>query len=129
MSPADRARARLVADDAVTTIVGQKVYPVEAPPEAQAPFVVCAVASNVPEETFESLPATGVSTARVQVDCYAATYPAARALLEAVEDALCAPLVGQPPFTKLVDRDLRERETMLYRASADFQVSTRRSNL
>lgn len=73
----------------LTSLVSTRVYPDTAPQTAALPFLVYARVSTTREHKFA---ATGTETrlaqARVQIDCYAATYSAVSALAEQVRLAL-----------------------------------------
>lgn len=121
MSPGEAVRAALVANGTLMALVGGRIYAGRMPQNVTLPAVVYTGISNVPEETFESQPATVLSNARVQVDCYAARYEVAHQVAEVVDDVLSA-LSGDMTASRLDSRDIYENETSLHRVSVDFSV-------
>lgn len=117
-------RAELVASQAVTDLVGQRIFPNLAPQGEVPPFVVLTVPSEVPANSFTSTPADVLRQATVQVDCYAKTYLVAHQLADAV-DAVVGDL-SRPGLSAVreVSRDLYDDEAQLHRVSTDFAVSS-----
>lgn len=76
----------LTADAAVTAAVDDRIYPVRAPVGAALPYVVYTVVSSTPDPDFTST--TPTTQYRMQVDVYAATFPAVHSVHEAVQAAL-----------------------------------------
>ena len=69
---------------------------------------VVAMAGNIP-----------VNNTRIQIDCYAATYAAVRALAESIQSAMqSAPFVNVPQQT----RDIYESEVKFYRVMMDYSI-------
>lgn len=81
-------RSRMLGATSVSDLVSTRVYWQHLPQDATLPAVVLKEISN---EAVEHLKGTsGVSTTRVQIDCYATSYPAAFALREAIRQRLHA---------------------------------------
>ena len=78
--------ARLSADTAVAAIVGTKIYPVQAPKNAVAPWVRWQRISRVQPRDLAAI--GGLIKTRIQFDCIAETYSDSRALSEAVRAAV-----------------------------------------
>jgi hypothetical protein len=116
-------RAQLVADAAVTNLVGQRIYPQVAPQGAAAPFVVLTVVSDVPASTFTGAPADLLRSARVQVDSYATKYLDAHQVADAVDLVVAA--LSRPDLSAIREnsRDLYDDEAQLHRVSSDYAVS------
>lgn len=81
-------RSRLLSTTSVTSLVSTRVYPTYAEQSATLPYVVLREVSNFAEENLAGT--SGLSTSRVQVDCYALTHGAAYALREACRQQLHA---------------------------------------
>lgn len=76
----------LVATAWVVALVGTRVYPVQAPQQAVAPYVVYELAAGNPHQGLDG--STGLAWARIDYGCYAATYAAAREVAAAVMAAI-----------------------------------------
>jgi hypothetical protein len=81
-------RAKLLATNAVTAILGTRIYPDRLPQRPTMPAAIYWVVSGVDEAGLGGL--LGVAHARVQVDAYATTRLGANALATAIRDALAA---------------------------------------
>lgn len=81
-------RTKLIGTSAVAAILGTRVYPDQLPQAATLPAAVYFVVSG--NEEVDLAGTTGVTHARVQIDCYAVTRLAANALATAVRNALAA---------------------------------------
>jgi hypothetical protein len=79
-------RAHLLANAAVNTACGGRMYWSVRPQGSAYPSGVLTIISRIPERLFSG-PA-GLAAARVQVDCYADTYSQAKALYRAVKAVL-----------------------------------------
>lgn len=117
-------RAQLLASQAVRDLVGERVFPSLAPQGEAPPFVVLAVPSEVPANSFTSTPADVLRQATVQVDCYAKTYLGAHALADAA-DAVVGDL-SSPDLSAVreISRDLYDDEAQLHRVSTGYAVSS-----
>jgi hypothetical protein len=63
--------ARLSADQAVTALVADRIFPDELPEGTELPAVVYQIISDIPENSFDGDAASRRKLARLQVDCYA----------------------------------------------------------
>jgi hypothetical protein len=78
--------ARLLADPALTGIAGQSVFWARRPQGILPPLVLLRMVSSVPALIMQG--EGPVEQSRVQIDCYAQTYAAARAMAAAVKARL-----------------------------------------
>jgi hypothetical protein len=120
-SVGEAIRTELVADTAVTTLVGQQIYPNLAPQGTVPPYVVYTVISNVPSNTFTGAASDRLNEIRMQVDCYAKKYLDAQAIAEAVDNVISnlsrpRPLRAARKFA----RPLRQRGAVSPRADRFF---------
>lgn len=81
-------RAMLLSVPAISALVGTRVDWGLAPQGQQLPCITLTVVTDGPVD--HSLDGAGLSQARVQADCWAATYAQAKALSRAVRTALDA---------------------------------------
>ena len=79
-------RTLLAADAGVAGAVGTLVFWVEAPQSVNADFINLHLVSGVPDIAMQG--PTGLVESRVQVDCWAATYSAAKTIGRAVKAAV-----------------------------------------
>ena len=82
------------------------------------PYIVWQRISDQPDVTLGH--GVAIRNARIQVDAYASTYPAAQAINEAVEAALLASATFKA--VPGLCQDLYEDDPALYRISQDFSV-------
>lgn len=124
MSPGEAVRLKLIADPAVTALVGTRYYPNRLPQNAVLPAVVYFEVSNVPVTTFDGDAATRITNIRLQLDVYdddyADTKEAARLIDLVVSNLRSTALKAD----RLDSRDLYEDATRLHRVSMDFSVWT-----
>lgn len=129
MIETDGIRTRLLADSAVRALVGHgaraRCYPIVLPQDAEYPALTFQRISGVRELTHDG--PDGVPWMRLQVDTWATTYAAAKALAKAVRECLdgFSGHVGDEHIKLaqlLSERDLYETATALYRVSLDFGV-------
>ena len=101
----------------VTDLVGTRSYPLTAPQDAEMPFIVYTRISSGREYSLDGY--SSLENPRMQIDCYAQTYSAAKGLSEAVTTAMR----GSSTFSVSWD-DPREsfEEDETYRISIDFSV-------
>jgi hypothetical protein len=124
--------ARLAGFAGLAALVGARIYPVLAPEAAAAPFVVY---QRITGERIDSLSGpSGMATPRFQVDVYATSYAASRAIAEQVRLALdnfrgTQSYPGGSTHIRFIaladERDLIEQDVKpapLYRASMDFTI-------
>lgn len=122
MTPGPDVREKLLANAAVVALIGDRIYANVAPQGAAVPRVVFTVISNIPENSFTGTAETRITSARLQLDCYAKRYDAAHELADAVD--LVVANLGLTDLSALREdaRDLYENETQLYRVSIDYIV-------
>jgi len=128
---AEAIRTLLVDDAEVAEIVAARVYPLVLP---QSPTLPAITLQRVSNQTVISQDGPGMERPRIQVDCWASTYLAARELAAAVKACLCPSRHETPNYVRTVDdvrieavmpesdRDLYEDDTQIYRVSMDFFV-------
>jgi hypothetical protein len=120
--------AALTGDAGVAALVGARVYPVQAPQEAPAPFIVF---GRVATQRFPTLDdRRGLAQPRIEVGCWAETFDAARALANAVRlalDGLRGTVAGIEVLATRLDaeRDDRNDEAHLYRCGLEFVITHR----
>jgi hypothetical protein len=121
--------AKLLADGGVSGLVGTRVYPVARPQGSLLPAIVLATVSNVPVYTNDG--EAGIAEARVQIDCWGATYGSVKAAARAVTASLSAffGTVDDAVFQYVLldgERDSRESGSnapeYLFRTQLDFRV-------
>lgn len=116
MTLAEFARAKLIASSAVTSLVAQRIYPSIAPQGAERPYVIMAVISDVPFNSYTNDPAGTTAQGQLQVDCYADRYDLSQQVADAVRDVL-----GEHGY--LVNRaDLYEDQAPRYRVLLEFSL-------
>jgi hypothetical protein len=129
-------RAHLIATAGVQTLVADRVYSFRKPQGAATPYIVFQRISGERLHTLDG--PTGRAHPRIQIDAYATTYPAARAIADAVRAALdgfkgdvAVDAESPPTSLKIVyaalqdDRDFVEDDIdpVLYRVSSDYFVT------
>lgn len=80
--------AKLLATAGVAALVGTRIYPGSRPQASALPAVVMTVISKTPSYSDDG--EDGIAEARVQLDCWGATYSSAKTLARAVTAALSA---------------------------------------
>ena len=121
----EQIRALLLADSGVSGLVSDRINYGEHPQGEAMPFIVLNVISDA--EEYHLTGPKGVSVARIQADCYAATYGAAKQLSRSVRELLSGyqskPVQG---VFHVSSRDGREGGTneaeRPYRVSMDFMI-------
>ena len=121
---------RLLATAAVTALVGTRVYCGSRPQGATTPDIMINRISGAPVYTCDG--ESGLAEARLEIDCWGATYGAAKNVARAVIESLSAffGTVGGTTFQHIlldVERDFREGGNMnepdyLFRTNLDFVV-------
>jgi hypothetical protein len=123
---------RLLATSEVATIVGTRVFPGSKPQAAPLPAIVFNKISGAP--LYDDKGEVGLDENRLQIDCWAATYSAAKGLARAVRESLSAYFGTSESVESLycaldMERDLREgggnAAEYLYRTSMDFLILNR----
>lgn len=109
----------------VTTLCSTRIYPVIAPQDTIAPFVVFGIVSSIPTNTKDRI--SEVDTMRVQVDCYAKTYAGAEALASACRLAMDGQTgtkggVQVDGVAYEMEEDMIEEDLDLFRKSMDFFI-------
>ena len=82
MSITQDVRTYLLTQSTVTALVGTRIYYDHLPQRATLPALVVNLITSVSQREVDA--ASGTARARVQVDCYAATYAASASLGELV---------------------------------------------
>lgn len=123
---------RLLDTNAVATIVGTRVFPGSKPQAAPLPAIVFNKISGAP--IYSDAGEVGLDECRLQIDCWAATYSAAKELSRAARNSLSA-FFGTSEgveclyITLDAERDLQEagsnQAEYFYRTSLDFLVLNR----
>ena len=121
----EQLRAILLASSGVTALVGTRVNFGEHPQGQPLPAIVMSTVSEVSDHTIDG--PDGVPDARVQVDCYAVTYGAAKQLSRVVRTVLDGHSANAIQGVFLAGaRDMREGGTneaqRPFRVSMDFTV-------
>jgi uncharacterized protein DUF3168 len=80
--------AKLLADAGVAALVGTRVHPGARPQASTLPAIVCNAISANPSYSDDG--EDGIAEARVQLDCWGATYSSAKTTARAVKAALSA---------------------------------------
>lgn len=121
--------AKLLATGGVTSLVGNRVYPVSRPQASALPAITLATVSNVPVYTNDG--EAGIAEVRTQIDCWGVTYGSAKTVARAVKASLSAffGTVGSVTFQYVLldgERDSRESGSnapeYLFRTQLDFRV-------
>lgn len=130
-------RAFLLADDAVSSVVGgARIFPLRIPQGATVPCVVYTRISNVGDHHMRG--PSGLSSPRVQVDCYALTADEATSLADKVKWRLdgyrgAMPYGSNSPQAEIEvlgvffdsERELYDDATKFFRVSRDYFVHFR----
>jgi hypothetical protein len=119
-------RARLIGDAGVSALASDRVYWVQAPQDAALPRITLQTISADRPQTFKGF--QPLRSARVQCDIWAASYSAARTIVEAVIAELAVPetsngiIFGRPQVDG--ERDLFERSDTqeIHRISLDLII-------
>ena len=121
-------RTFILADSTIGTLIGARYYSLRFPEVRTFPAIVYAKISGFREHDMDD---SSIARPRFQLDCWAETYPGAKALANAVRerlDSYTGP-VGSPADTVhfaylLNEQDLYDDEPdpPLYRVSLDFEV-------
>lgn len=101
----------------LSPLTDDRVWPVLSVQPATTPYLIYSVISDVPLVTLDG--PNGTDNLRVQIDAYADSYGAAKALAKRVKDAMQGAAFINTPLSS---RDLSEPEEKLYRVSMDFSV-------
>jgi hypothetical protein len=121
--------ARLLGESGVAAIVTTRIFPGSRPQGSALPAIVLNRISGGPEYADDG--EVGLEQARIQIDCWAATYGEAKLLARAVTACLSAVegTVGATVFQSIeldIERDLREGGSAAadypYRTALDFLI-------
>jgi len=112
--------ARLAATTGVTSLVGTRIYPMQAPQTAALPLVTYQRISTVRAGSLRG--SGGLADPRIQVDCWAENYGAVKALADQVRRALDG--YAAPGVVALIlgEHDLLDDEGRRHRVSQDYSV-------
>ncbi|MGG7567901.1 tail completion protein gp17 [Rhodovulum sp. DZ06] len=115
--------AALLSAPGVSALAGTRVWPLRRPQGSDLPAVTLRRISGAPLQSHDG-PAS-LARARVQVDVWAHSYAAAKALrgaVAAVLDAAATPAGEIRAVRRLDERDLSEADGRLVRISLDFEL-------
>lgn len=118
----------LLSDSGVSALVGTRIFWSKMEPSEALPRIVLNVISDVPDYNMNS--ASGLRSARVQVDCYSSTYGGARSVSRAVEMAIggyrgTSGTIKFDGIFVLEQRDVIEEDNTpddLFGVSIDYQI-------
>lgn len=109
----------LAGQAGVSALVGARIYPLIMPQDGALPALVYTIVSAVPINSLGGF--SGLINPRVQIDCWAKTYGQAKALAEAVHQAMDTRNANFDAL--LIDmRDDYEEDTKLYRVLQDYSI-------
>jgi hypothetical protein len=80
--------ARLLATSGVTALVSTRIFPGRRPQASALPSIVLTTISGAPLYSDDG--EAGLASARIQIDCWGATYTSAKTVARAVKAALSA---------------------------------------
>lgn len=121
--------AKLLADGGLAALVSNRIYPVARPQGSMLPSIAVAIVSNVP--VYANDGEAGIAEARVQIDCWGATYGSVKMVARAVTASLSAffgTVDGRVFQYVLLDAERDSRESgsnapeYLFRTQLDFRV-------
>ena len=114
----------------ITAIVAKQIYPIKQRQGNDKPAITYEVISD--QSVNHSTGGTATSSCRVQVDCWAVTYPVARALANALKAALLSwsdatgdPLISSCHYmngSDIVEPPNAGQDTVTYRVSQDYLI-------
>jgi hypothetical protein len=111
-------RAQLVADTAVSAIIGEKLWALKAKKGTSPPYATFTVAAYTREGHLRGT--TKLENARIRFDLYGGNYPE----LDDLADAIAASLNNTSGFTAqlVFGFEMYEDDTQLYHLVRDFSV-------
>lgn len=120
--------AALLADAPVVSLVGTRITWLVRPQATAVPALTLQRISG--RRDYHTAGASGLVESRLQADCWAATYPAAKALARAVRDVLSGLSTNSPPALQSVFLDVEvdtyepggPTEIGLHRVRLDFRI-------
>jgi len=132
VSVAKAMRARLIATDGVTALVGQRIYPGKAPQDATIPYLVYQRISTTRFSTFSG--ASLIPESRMQIDIIASSQANAESIASAVRtslDGYTGTSAGVVVLSSTVEDEADGNETidgsdsLYYRVVLDCLIQTR----
>lgn len=84
----------LLAETAISTLVGDRIYWTQLPQGADRPYILLSVVSSVPDVVFAG--ATGLVQSRVQFDCWGEDYYQAKDVARALDTLLSGKKLTTP---------------------------------
>jgi hypothetical protein len=117
---------KLTTTSTITTLIGTRIYPLVFPAGATMPCLVYQRISTPRIHTHEG--ASGLAQPRFQLTCWSATYGGAKALANAVREALDGfkgSIQGVQVGATFIQNELdqREADTKLYSVIQDYTIS------
>jgi len=112
--------ARLTATAGVTSLVGTRIYPMQAPQTAVLPLVTYQRISTVRPGSLRG--PVGLADPRIQVDCWAESYSAVKVLADQVRRSLDGYANGDVVALILGEHDLLDDDGRRHRVSQDYSV-------
>lgn len=103
--------------DTLKTLVSSRVYPLVAPQGVAKPYITYQGITRQRENTLAG--DGGLSNPRVQIDCYAETYPAAKSLALSVRGAMKT--AAYKPLC-ITENEFHEPDIGLFRISQDYSI-------
>ena len=118
MSYESDLRAHLLGASGITTLVGERIYPITRPQNSVLPAITYTRIFGNPVQSIGGF-TSATSEIRIQIDCWASTYDQVQALALAVRDRM---FVTAATFRSYMqsDTDFYEDDTKIYRVSMDF---------
>lgn len=109
----------LSTSEAITGILGTRVYPLVLPNEPVLPAIDYKFVSGSSKPTFNT---RGISTYRIEINCWGRSYVEAYTLRNAVKDTLSGYSDGVTGIQFLSQQDLFDEEILQYRAICEFYM-------
>ena len=114
----DSLYTALATDSAVAAIVGARIHPVVAPDGTAFPYVLYHTVTSRRDGAMNG--AGTLRNARVQIDCYAATYAQSKSLGAAVRAAVLAATAFKSVLN--IEQDLYDASTKTHRQLVEFSI-------
>jgi hypothetical protein len=103
----------------VASLTGGRIYPVILPSEVILPAIHYLFVGGSSDPTFTT---SGTQKYRVEINCWASTWGAAKALRAAVIHTLNGYQDGNTTIQFLMNRDFYDHELLQFRAIAEFYI-------
>lgn len=113
--------AHLIADNAISQQIAERLWPVIREEGSGLPAITYQVISEVPSNDLDELDGSLINY-RVQLDVWASGYDAARILKELMRARLQTPATTFSALPVGGGLDLYEDETKIFRVSMDFSM-------